>query len=362
MLLAGEDTRPTPDFIKAAGQRAIQNNKTFYTPIAGYPPVRQAIANHIEYLHGVQINPANEIVVAAGGMNAIVLACQATLDPHHSAVIITPCWPNLMEAARVTGAQVIECPLTLQNHEFTLDWDRLQSALKPNTRLIALASPGNPTGWMATTNDWARLSDLAARQGAWLLADAAYDRIVFGQRVAPSPFGLPDSRPHTIHAYTFSKAYRMTGWRLGYTIAPPKLTEKMTHLQEFIVSHAPGFVQEAGKAALELGESSIARDQARYARHRQITLDALDQLPQIETPRPEGAFYAFPKFPGLADTLAFCRHLVQNYQLALAPGAAFGAGSDQHIRLCFAVEEHILRQGLQKLATAWQNDREHFLS
>jgi aspartate/methionine/tyrosine aminotransferase len=360
MLLAGEDTRPTPDFIKHAAQAAIAANKTFYTPIAGYPEVRAAIAAHLERLHGATVDPAREILVTASGMNAIVLACQATIGPGRSALIVTPCWPNLAEAARVTGADVIESPLALVGRHYQLDWERLERDIRPDTHLIALASPGNPTGWMATSADWTRLAELAERRQAWLLADAAYDRIVFDDRVAPSPLTLPHASPFTIHAYTFSKSYRMTGWRLGYIVAPATITERMMQLQEFVVSHAPGFVQEAGRVALENGEPSIADDQRRYDRHRTIALESLDRLEGVATPSPAGAFYLFPRFERLRDTTAFCNHLVREYRLGLAPGAAFGSGGDGHIRICFAVEEHVLRDALERLTHAWTVDRERF--
>jgi aspartate/methionine/tyrosine aminotransferase len=357
-LFVGEDTRPTPAFIKEAAVRAIGENLTYYTPNAGYPAVRSAVADRVRSLHGAAVDPEREVILTCGGMNAIVLAYQATLGPGTSAVIITPSWPNLMESARATGAEVLECPLKLEGDRFELDWDLLERTIRADTRILALASPGNPTGWTASHADWARLAAVAARRGLWLLADGAYERIVSDGAAAPNLLSLPEARPRTIHVNTMSKAYRMTGWRLGYLIAPPDITERMTHLQEFVVSHAPGIVQEAARIALEQGEPSIAEDQARYTRHRELAWNRLRQLPGLHVPRPQGAFYLFPRVLGLNDTMSYCEHLVRSHRVGFAPGAAFGAGGEGHLRICFAVDEHVLNEALDRFASAWVRDRE----
>ncbi len=170
-LFVGEDTRPTPDYIKAAARRAIDANKTYYTPNAGYLETRQAIAAHLADLHGVAVDPARQVVVTSSGMNAIVLAVQATVGPGDSALVLSPLWPNTAAAIRVAGAEAIEVPLAFESDGYRLDFDRLASAVRPNTRLLALASPGNPTGWTATEDDWRRLVDFCERHNLWLMAD-----------------------------------------------------------------------------------------------------------------------------------------------------------------------------------------------
>jgi aspartate/methionine/tyrosine aminotransferase len=353
-LFYGEDSLPTPDFIKEAAHRAINDNLTFYTPNAGYPALRQAIAERVLDLHGVEFDPMREVVVTAGGMVALVLACQATVGAGDSAVILTPLWPNVAAAVRVAGAEAIEVPLALDSQGFQLDLDRIEAAIQPNTRVLALASPGNPTAWTATLDDWAKLVDICERHDLWLLADGVYERIVFGGRVAPSPLAIPGARSRTIIAQSFSKAYRMTGWRVGYALAPPDLALAMTNLQEFVVSHAPGIAQEAARVALIEGEPFIRESQARYARHRQIALDRFRLMPGVTVPDPTGAFYVCPRLEGLADSYDFCRWLVQNKKVGLAPGNAFGPGGEGHIRLCFAVEETILTEALDRFEAGWE--------
>jgi aspartate aminotransferase len=357
-LFYGEDSLPTPDFIKDAAHRAIQDNLTFYTPNAGYPALRAAIADRVLDLHGVEVDPMREVVVTAGGMVALLLACQATVGSGDSAVILTPLWPNVTAAVQVTGAEAIEVPLALGRDGFKLDFDRIEAAIKPNTKLLALASPGNPTAWTATVDDWAKLVEICERHDLWLLADGVYERIVFEGRVAPSPLSISGARPRTIIAQSFSKTYRMTGWRVGYAIAPPELALAMTNLQEFVVSHAPGIAQEAARVALIEGEPFILASQCRYARHRQIALDRFRTMAGVTVPEPTGAFYVYPRLLGLADSFDFCRWLVSEKGVGLAPGNAFGQGGEGHIRLCFAVEEAILIEALDRFEAGWNEYRQ----
>src|SRR5262249_13990072 len=151
---------------------------------------------------------------------------------------------------------------------------------------------------------------------------------------------------------SFSKAYRMTGWRMGYAVAPLKLAEPMTHLQEFVVSNAPGVNQMAALAAVTEGEPFIAEAQQRYRRNMQITIDALSVMDGVQLSRPDGAFYVFPRMAGLEDSFAFCEWLVREHRVGIAPGSAFGAGGEGHVRICFAVDEPILRDALDRFATA----------
>jgi len=356
-LFYGEDSLPTPAFIKDAGHKALDSNLTFYTPNAGYPALREAIARQVARLHGVVLDPMKEVVVTASGMVALLLSCQATVGPGDSAIVLTPLWPNVTEAVRLAGARAIQVPLSLNDTGFHLDLDRIEAAIEPSTRLLALASPGNPTAWTATSDDWRDLLELCERHDLWLLADGVYERIVFDGTVAPSPLSIPGYRSRTIVAQSFSKAYRMTGWRVGYAVAPPELALSMTTLQEFVVSHAFGAAQEAARVAIVEGEPFIQESQARYARHRQIAFDHCRNIPGMTVPEPTGAFYVFPRLEGLTDSENFCQFLVREKRVGLAPGSAFGLGGEGHIRLCFAVEEPILREALDRFEAGWAEYR-----
>lgn len=352
-LFYGEDTLPTPDFVKDAGHRALDDNLTYYTPNAGMPALRAVIADRVRDLHGVEVDPTREVVVTAGGMVAILLAIQAIVGPGDSALVLSPLWPNISAAIRVAGAEAIEVPLAFSAGGFRLDLDRLDAAARPNTRLLALASPGNPTGWTASADDWRDLVAFCERRGLWLMADGVYERIVADGRAAPSPLSIPGARERTIVVQSFSKAYRMTGWRVGYAIAPPGLAPTLANLQEFVVSHAPGVAQEAARVALIEGEPFLAGARARYARNRGLAVDRLRQIEGLTVPEPAGAFYVFPRLDGLADSFAFCARLVRERKVGLAPGSAFGMGGEGHVRLCFAVDEATLLDALGRFEAGW---------
>ena len=296
-LFYGEDSLPTPDFIKEAARRAIDANLTFYTPNAGYPALREAIAGQIQALHGVDLDPMREVVVTASGMVALLLACQATVGPGDSAVVVTPLWPNVAAAVRSAGARAIEVPLGLDSHGFHLDLDRIEAAIEPETKLLALASPGNPTAWTATADDWRNLVELCHRRDLWLLADGVYERIVFdGGTVAPSPLSIPGARERTIVAQSFSKTYRMTGWRVGYLVAPPELASSMTHLARVRrlqrPEHRPGSRPGGDRRRRTI---SSRESQSRYARHRKIAVDRLRSVDRDYRSRALGGILRLPQ-------------------------------------------------------------------
>jgi aspartate/methionine/tyrosine aminotransferase len=358
-LFYGEDTLPTPDFIKQAAHAAIDADRTYYTPNPGYPELRDAIASQYHRLHGVPIG-RDQVVVTASGMMAIHLAVEATVGPGDSAIVLTPLWPNFVGAIQVAGAEAIEVPLALDPGGFRLDLARLEAAIRPDTRMLALASPGNPTGWTASLDDWRSLVAFCERHDLWLLADGVYERIVFrtDSAVAPSPLELDAARPRTIIAQSCSKAYRMTGWRVGYAIAPPEVAPTLAFLQEYAVSHAFGVAQEAARVAIRDGEPFLAEALARYARHRDLAVDRLRQIDGVQVPVPDGAFYVFPRLEGLRDSIALCESLVRERRVGVAPGSAFGAGGEGHVRICFAVDESTLLEGLDRFEAGWRASRD----
>ncbi|QDV33395.1 pyridoxal phosphate-dependent aminotransferase [Tautonia plasticadhaerens] len=362
-LFYGEDTLPTPDFIKEAAKRALDADRTYYTPNPGYPELREAIASQVGRLHDRAVDP-DEVVVTASGMMAIHLAVEATVGPGDSALVVTPLWPNFVGSIRVAGAEPIEVPLSLGDDAFQLDLDRLEAAVRPDTRLLALASPGNPTGWTASPDDWRALVAFCERHDLWLLADGVYERIVFDRdpAVAPSPLAIPGAGSRTIVAQSFSKAYRMTGWRVGYAVAPPEVARTMASLQEYAVSHAFGVAQEAARAAIRDGEPFIAEALGRYRRHRDLAADRLARIEGVRVPIPTGAFYAFPRLEGLADSVGFCEALVRERRVGLAPGSAFGAGGEGHVRICFAVDEATLLEALDRFEAGWRSTRDRGIS
>jgi aspartate/methionine/tyrosine aminotransferase len=234
-----------------------------------------------------------------------------------------------------------------------LDLERLIDALAPGTRALYLNSPNNPTGWTITRDEQRVILEHCRRHGIWIFADDAYERLYYGRGgVAPSFLGLMDEGDRVISANTFSKSWLMTGWRLGWLVVPPALVADLGKLIEYNTSCAPVFVQRAGIAALTQGEPVIARTLERFRRSRDFLIANLNKIPDVRVAAPEGTMYAFLSIEGMTDSLAFCKRLVREAGLGLAPGAAFGPEGEGYVRWCFAASEERLADGIDRLARA----------
>ena len=352
-LYFGESNLPTPDFIKRAAVEALANGYTFYTENAGLPSLRRAIADQYAALHQVALDPSNEIVVTASGVQALHLAIRTVLDPGDEALVLTPAWPNGSSSVAMANGFVRQIPQPLCGDRYTVDFPALEAAVTPRTRLLLYTSPSNPLGWVATDDDQQRLLDFARRHHLWLLADEVYDRLYYsGARLGePVPSILRKSTRDdaVIVVQSFSKTYCMTGWRVGWLVARRDLAQKATQLNEFMVSHAPTFAQKAAEAALAHGEDEIVRMLERYKENRDLCLAALNSMPGVTVPKPDGAFYLFPKIEGLTDSFAFCRALLEQHRVGLAPGVAFGAGGEGSVRICYAASRDVLEPALARL-------------
>jgi aspartate/methionine/tyrosine aminotransferase len=348
-LYFGESNLPTPQFIKDAAARALQEGHTFYTENAGYPSLRRAIAEKYRHLHGVEINGLEEIVITASGVQALNVAIRCVLDPGDEAIILTPAWPNAASITTMCSATPREIPLCLAGDRYQIDFDAVERAIGPRTRLLSYTSPSNPLGWVATGQDQDRLLDLCRRRGLWLMADEVYERLYYHGAVAPSILRKCTRDDAVVVPQSFSKSYCMTGWRLGWLVARRDLARKATELNEFIVSHAPAMAQKAGEIALRDGEPYIAEMVARLRANRDLALAALSQMPGLTVPCPDGAFYLFPRIQGLRDSFDFCRRLLVEKKVGLAPGVAFGTGGEGSIRICYAADRTVLEPALERL-------------
>lgn len=353
-LYFGESNLPTPDYIKQAATRALAEGYTFYTENAGLPSLRRAIASHYRRLHGVELDAASEIVVTASGVQALNVGIRCALDPGDEALVLTPAWPNGASNVVMCSARDVQVPLALAGGRYGVDFAALEAALTPRTRLLIYTSPSNPLGWVASGDEQRALLDFARRHDLWLLADEVYDRLYYaapclGQPV-PSILRLATRDDPVLVVHSFSKSYCMTGWRVGYLIARRDMAGRATQLNEFIISHAPSFAQKAAETALECGEPEILRMLARLKANRDLCLDALAGLPGVTVPEPDGAFYLFPRLDGLADSFDFCRRLLRETRVGLAPGVAFGAGGEGSVRICYAAGREVLEPAMEKLA------------
>ncbi len=358
-LYFGESNVPTPEYIKRAAIKAMSDGYTFYTENAGLPSTREALARHYDERHGVQLDPMRDIVVTASGVQALNVSIRCVLDPGDEAILLTPAWPNASSMVAMSNAKPVEIPHPLVGDRYTVDFDVLEAAVTPRTRLLVYTSPSNPLGWVATDEEQTKLLEFARRHGLWLLADEVYERLYYrtekiGEPV-PSILKKATREDALIVTQSFSKSYCMTGWRLGWVVARPDLVARATQLNEFIVSHAPSFTQRAGETALLWGERTLREMVAMLKLNRDFCLEALNKMPGVTVPRPDGAFYVFPKIDGCTDSFELCKTILMDTQVGLAPGVAFGAGGEGSIRICYASERPILEQAMQRLGDFFES-------
>jgi len=344
----GEPDQVTPDFIRAAAVQSLDDGETFYTHSFGIPPLREALAAYVRELHGSATGVAN-IAVTNSGMNALTLIFQALIAPGDRVVAVTPLWPNLTQGPKILSADVQMVSLDFGANGWTLDVQKLLDALTPNTRFVLINSPNNPTGWTMTRQQQQAVLEHCRRNGIWIVADDAYERLYFDDavRAAPSFLDIATPEDRVVSANTFSKSWMMTGWRLGWITAPPPLLADLAKLIEFNICCAQSFVQRAGIAAVTRGEEITAAFVARLKARRDFLVSRLGQIEGVTVAAPPGAMYAFFRLDGVTDTLALCKHLAANHGLGLAPGVAFGP--EGYVRWCFAASEERLLEGAARL-------------
>jgi aspartate/methionine/tyrosine aminotransferase len=354
----GEPDEVTPEFIRRAAIDALATGDTFYTHNLGLPELREAVAAYVTRLH--RTTRMEQVAITNSGMSALMLTAQALVGPGDRVVAVTPLWPNLVEIPKILGAQVETVALQFDPAGWKLDLDRLIDALRPDTRAVLINSPNNPTGWTIDRSAQQTILDHCRRLGIWIIADDAYERLYYNgtnggrtstrpRGVAPSFLEIADDTDRVVSTNTFSKTWLMTGFRLGWIIAPTRLTRDLPKLIEYNTSCAPPFVQRAGLAAIRDGEPVIDRTLARFRASRDFLVAELNATPGVEAALPEGAMYAFFRVGGVSDSLSLCKRLATDAGLGLAPGIAFGPEGEGCIRWCFAASEERLADGIRRL-------------
>ena len=346
----GESDQPTPQFIRQAAADALTEGKTYYTHNLGRSDLREALGGYLDRLHGRTI-PRERLAITSSGVNALMLVSQAVVSPGDKVVVTAPVWPNVVEIPRILSARMQTVALERAQGRWRLDLDRLLDALTPDTKALFLNSPNNPTGWTLPAEDRAAILERCRKYGIWLIADDVYERLSFAPGGnAPSFLKIADSPDRVVSTNSFSKAWRMTGWRLGWMVLPKSLTESMGVVVEYNTSCAPDFVQSAAIVALNEGEESIAALRAELKAARDLVLDGLRSLPGVEAPEPEGGMYAFFRLEGRGTSMELARDLVARAALGVAPGSAFGPEGEGWLRWCFAQRPEKNAEGLQRLA------------
>jgi len=348
----GESDQVTPDFIRQAAAQSLAAGETFYAQNLGRPYLRAAIAQYLTTLHGRPI-ATDRIGVVNSGVSGLMVACQLLLSPGDRVVAVTPLWPNLVEIPRILGAEVARVPLAVDNSRWTLDVDRLIAALTPETRLLIINSPNNPTGWTIAEADLVAVLAHCRRHGIWILSDDVYERLVYDPAVASAPSFLRHYEPgdRIISVNSFSKSWAMTGWRAGWLVVPQTLADDLGKVIEYNFSCLFEPVQRAATVALQEGEPQVRQMRMRLAETRQYLSAALQTLPGVTVPDAGGAMYVFFRLAGFDDSLALAKRLVNEVGLGLAPGCAFGSEGEGWLRWCHAVSDTgKLQDGVARLA------------
>lgn len=346
----GESDMPTPEYIKEAACQAMNEGYTFYVENAGLLSLREAIAKKYFELHHVEVDPKSEIAITASGVQALNVSIRCVIDPGDEAIILSPNWPNATSIVSLFGGRPVEIPYKSNRSRFEIDFDALESAVTPKTKLLVYASPSNPLGWVANTSEQQSLLDFCRKHRLWLMADEVYERLYFDGPIAPSILKLCSRDDAVIVIQSFSKSYCMTGWRLGWVVARSDLIHKASQLNEFIVSHAPSMLQRAGEIALEKGEADIESMRDSIQKRVNFCFTALSSIQSISLPQPEGAFYLFPRIKGVTDSFSFALSLLKETKVSLAPGVAFGNGGEGSVRICCAADQSILEPAMERFA------------
>jgi aspartate/methionine/tyrosine aminotransferase len=347
-MFAGEPDVPTPSFICDAAAKAMSEGKTFYTPNRGITPLKDALIAYNKMLYGVDIHESR-IAVTPSGMSAVMLIAQGTVNPGDNVVAVTPSWPNILRAMQICGAEPREVPMTAGNAGWSLDMDALFAACDDRTRVIYLASPGNPTGWMIEREQAQALLEFARKRNIAILSDEVYHRLTYDRPRAFSFLEIAKPTDPVFVVNSFSKAWAMTGWRLGWIVAPQGMTDSFEKLIQFNTSGTPEFLQHGAIAALEHGEEFVKYFANRCAEGRNIVNDRLGRMPRVRNIPNQGSFYAMFSVDGVTDTLTFCKRAVTEAKIGMAPGISFGRGSEKYIRLCYAKSPEQLHTAMDRL-------------
>ncbi|MEO6397796.1 MAG: aminotransferase class I/II-fold pyridoxal phosphate-dependent enzyme [Tepidiformaceae bacterium] len=354
-LGVGEPDYVTPEPIRRAAIASIERGDTHYTSNYGLLELREKLSAHIQRLYRVYYDPKDEIVITSGASEAFDISLRALLDPGDEVLCADPCYVAYLPATRMAGGVFVPVPTYAEN-DFRLLASDLEAAVTPRTKAILLGYPSNPTGAVMGREDLVAVAEVAERHDLAVISDELYDRMTYGGTHTCFA-SLPGARERTVLLGGFSKAYAMTGWRLGWVAAPRALAESVMKVHQYVMMSAPTAAQYAGIAALDQGEDFIAEMVAEYDRRRRLIVDGFRAI-GLPTFEPRGAFYAFPdvSVTGL-DSVSFSERLLAEERVAVIPGSAFGACGQGYARACYASSYEQIERALERIGRFVQRQR-----
>ena len=348
-LGVGEPDFDTPERIVAAGVRSLHAGRTHYTSNYGTAQLRGALAAHLERRYGVAYDPATELLITVGASEAVDLALRATCDPGDEVILHEPSYVAYVPAVVFAGGSVVHVSTKLAD-DFALDPAAVEAAITPRTKALFLGYPCNPTGAVLPDDVQDELAAIAERHDLLVYSDEIYDRLAYGSYRHRAFSALPGMKDRTILMGGFSKAYAMTGWRVGYLAAPAGILEGIVKVHQYGIMSAPTTAQDAALEALVGGEADVAAMLAEYDRRRRLVVDGFNAI-GLRTFEPRGAFYAFPEVTtatGLSSE-AFAQRLLEEERVAVIPGSAFGPSGEGHVRACYATSFGQLEDALGRI-------------
>ncbi len=345
----GEPDFTTPQPIIDAGMRSLQAGETHYTSNHGLFPLRQAIADHLEKLYGVQYDSHTEIIATVGVSEALYLTFTAMLDPGDEVIIPTPCFVSYQAEVSLAGGKPVEIYTTMED-DFQPNPAIIEKAITPQTKAILLGYPNNPTGAVVSREKLQEIADLAEKYDLVVISDEIYDRLVYEHQHVCFP-SLSGMRERTLLLGGFSKSYAMTGWRIGYAAGPASLIGGLVRIHQYSVMSAPTISQYAALEALKVGEPYIQEMVTEYDRRRKLIYQGMNDL-GLPTFEPHGAFYVFPSVhnTGLSDE-AFAERLLKEERVAVVPGSSFGDAGTGFIRCSYATRYELIEKALEKIGS-----------
>ncbi len=347
-LGVGEPDFDTPRQIVEAGVESLREGRTHYTSNYGTLELRRELAAHLERLYGVRYDPATELLVTVGASEAVDLALRATCDPGDEVILHEPSYVAYVPAIVFAGGVVRHVPTRFED-DFALDPAAVEAAITPRTKALFLGYPCNPTGAVLPPEVQDELAAIAVRHDLLVYADEIYDRLAYGTYRHRAMSALPGMRDRTVLMGGFSKAYAMTGWRVGWLAAPAGILEGIVKVHQYGIMSAPTIAQDAAVIAIRDGEADVERMRDEYDRRRRLLVDGLNAL-GLDTFEPRGAFYAFPRISstGLSSE-AFAERLLVEEKVAVVPGSAFGPSGEGHVRMCYATAYEQLEEALRRI-------------
>ena len=344
-LAIGEPDFPTPAHIVEAAKKALDDGYTKYTPAPGIKELREAIAEKSQKENKIPAKPEN--VIVAPTKHTLFLTCMALLDRGDEALIPDPGWVSYGPMVTLAGAKPV--PVRAADEDrFVPSAETVAAAITPRTRLLMLNSPSNPGGSVYSRDAMRALADLAADRDLIVVSDEIYEKILYdGEHVSPASLDGMFDRTVTVHG--FSKTYAMTGWRLGWLVAPTPLFKEIVKVQEHTITCATAFAQKAGVAALRGPTAPLDAMVAEFRARRDLVMKEVAKIDRLSTDRPSGAFYVFPKVDVRLDSATLCERILKEASVAVTPGSAFGVAGEGHIRISYAASRETITEGVRRI-------------